>query len=302
MKRTSKSTSRGDRKIPALAVLLSITIVAAVAAFIYADRQKAYQEQYLLRTAEQQVLAQKIAKFALEAAAGNEPSFAALRSSRDRFTQLLGELKNGAPGIALPASPGAMKPALRLVENHWLELRAHVDEILSAQNSIPSVDESVAVINEFIPQLQGASERVLNLLLEAQFSPQQVYLASRQLMLAQRIGNNVNRLLVGGAETVAAIDQFSQDSGQFGAVLQAMLKGDAGLSMTAVTDAEGLRGLREAAILFGSIDEQVTRIVETMPAILPALEATGSLTSSSDQLDRSLRELTAGYRAEGGYE
>jgi len=300
MKRTVKRTGGGSRAVLVLATLLMITSVATIAAFIFVERQKGYQEQYLLRTAEQQVLAQKVAKFALEAAAGDERAFASLRNFRDRFTRLLDELKNGDPATGLPASPAETRQPLKAVEDNWLELRAHADEILSAQASILSIDEFVAVINEFMPQLEDVSNQVVSLLVKAKADPRQIYMGTRQLMLAERIEKNVNRVLAGGAETATAIDQFSQDSELFGRVLEGMLRGDNRLDITAVTDAEGQQRLREVAILFSSINDHAAEIVDTMPAILPALEATGELTPASDKLDESTAELTAAYRAGGG--
>jgi len=299
MKRTVRTSSSGNRAVPVLAVLLLITIVATLLAFIFTERQKGYQEQYLLRTAEQQVLAQKIAKFALEASRGNEESFAALRNTRDRFTQLLDELKNGSESVGLPPSPAAAGGALREVENRWLELRAFADEILISQEGILSIDEFVGVINEFIPQLQEASDQVVRLLVKAQADQRQIYVGARQLMLAQRIENNVNRVLSGGAETAAAIDQFSQDAELFGRVLEGMLKGDNRLNIAQVTDADGQKRLREVAILFSSINDHAAEIVETTPAVLPALEATGELTPSSDQLDVATTGLIETYRDTG---
>ena len=300
MKRIVKSSSDGNRTVLVLAVLLLITIVATIAAFIQVDKQERNQEQYLLRTTEQQVLAQKIAKFAIEAARGNDQSFSALRSSRDRFTQLMDELKNGAPAIGLPASPPEVKDTLRQVENNWLELRAHADQILTAQEGILSIDEFVAVINEFIPQLQEVSDQVVRLLVKSKAGQRQIYVAARQLMLAQRIENNVNRVLDGGAATAAAIDQFSQDAELFGRVLEGMLKGDNPLNIAAVGNEEGQKGLREVAILFSSVNDHAAEIVETTPAILPALEAVGELSPSSERLDGSTGELLAAYRSAVG--
>ena len=299
MKRTMKFSQGGNRTVPVLAVLLLITIIATLVAFIFVQKQKNNQEQYLLRTAEQQVLAQKIAKFALEASRGDEAAFAALRQSRDRFTTLIDELKNGAPDMDLPASPDQARDALREVENRWLELRAYADEILGNQGAILSIDEFVGVINEFIPQLQEVSDQVVRNLVKGKANPRQIYVGARQLMLAQRIENNVNRVLSGGAETAAAIDQFSQDAELFGRVLEGMLKGDNRLNIAKVTDADGQKQLREVAVLFSSINDHAAEIVETTPSVLPALEATGEVTPSSDRLDVATWELTEAYRGAG---
>jgi twitching motility protein PilJ len=78
-----------------------------------------------------------------------------------------------------------------------------------------------------------------------------------------------------------------------------MLKGDERLGIAQVTDEEGQKRLREAAILFNSINDHAAEIVETTPVILPALEATGELTPSSDKLDAATSELIDSYREAG---
>lgn len=297
MKTTVKKTAAGNRAIPLLTALVLITIVAAIAVFAYVSRTEGYVEQYLARVSEQQVLSQKVAKYALEASAGDQASFERLRVARDRFIVLLDELKTGAPDAGLPASPDAVREALRETENRWLALRAYVDEILGNQSAILSVREFVQVINAAIPQLQQASEDVVRILVQNQAEPQQVYVASRQLMLAQRLGDNVSRVLDGGARTAAAIDQFSQDADRFGRVLTGMLTGDNELSIARVSNPDAETKLAEAAKLFRSINDHVAEIIETAPAVLPALEATGEVTPASDVLDTATRDLVAAYNS-----
>lgn len=300
MKRMRKSGG-GSRAIPLLTVLLLITIVGTLVAMVKSDQHTRHQEQYLLRAAEQQVLAQKVAKFALEASGGSEQGFTALRATRDRFSRLLQELKIGSPEMDLPESPPEVADELKAVENRWLELRAYADEILVSQDAILSIDEFVGVINEFIPQLQEASDQVVRLLVKSNADPRQIYVAARQLMLAQRIENNVNRVLAGGAETAAAIDQFSQDAELFGRVLEGMIKGDNRLNIAQVADEQGQERLREVAVLFASINDHAAEIVDTTPVVLPALEATGELTPSSDKLDDATEGLIGSYRSVEGF-
>ena len=56
--------------------------------------------------------------------------------------------------------------------------------------------------------------------------------------------------------------------------------------------------LAEAARLFRSINDHVAEIIETAPAVLPALEATGEVTPASDALDTATRDLAAAYNSD----
>ncbi len=295
MKSTAKTSAGGNRSIPLLTALVLFTVIAAIVAFAALSRMERQGEQYLQRVSEQQVLGQKIAKYALEAAAGDQASFERLRVNRDRFITLMDELKNGAPDIRLAASPEPIAEPLREVDNRWLALRAYADEILVNQNAILSIREFVDVINKAIPRLQQLSDEVVLILVDSKADQQQVYVAARQLMLAQRLRDNVSRVLSGGTQTAAAIDKFSLDTERFGRVLNGMLKGDVGLDVARVTNSKAERKLAEAAKLFRSVNDHVAEIIELAPGVLPAMEATGGVTAASDALDVATSKLAAAY-------
>jgi twitching motility protein PilJ len=296
MKATVKRTAgEGSRIVPTLAGLLLACIVLALLAFIHVSRQQGFQEQYVLRVAEQRVLAQELAKHALEAAQGDENAFPRLRETRDRFAQLLGELINGAPESKLPPSPEGVSAELQALDQQWAELNRNADEILVNQDAILSIGEFVGVITEFIPQLAEASDQVVRLLVQKNANPGQIYVAARQLMLAQRIENNVKRVLEGGAATAGAIDQFSQDAELFGRVLSGMLRGDEALNIERVRDPEGEAKLRQVAVLFKSINDHAEEIIDTTPSVLPALESAAAVTPASDGVGEAAEQLLAAY-------
>jgi twitching motility protein PilJ len=300
MKSTVKKKLGENRTIPLLAALVLITVVSAIVAFAYLSRVEQHGERYVARVNEQQVLSQKIAKYALAASAGDQPSFGLLLRSRDRFILLMDELKVGVSEIGLPATPDSMEVPLREVENRWLALRAYVDEILLNQGPILSIREYVEDINSQIPGLQRLSEDVVRIMVDEKAGQQQIYVASRQLMLAQRLRDNVSRVLSGGTETAAAIDQFSQDVERFRRVLNGMLAGDERIDVEKVDIPEGRAKLAEVAKLFRSINIQVAEIIETAPNILPALEATEEVAPASDALESATAELAMAYQ-DGAY-
>ena len=115
MKGTVKKNTAGSRAIPLLTALVLLTVIGAIAMFAYVSRIEDHGEKYLARVYEQQVLGQKIAKYALEASAGDQASFALLRQGSERFSALMDELKNGAPDVDLPPSPASAAPAWRAV-------------------------------------------------------------------------------------------------------------------------------------------------------------------------------------------
>ncbi|MFG0263569.1 MAG: hypothetical protein ACF8AM_00280, partial [Rhodopirellula sp. JB055] len=100
--------------------------------------------------------------------------------------------------LGLPPLPATLSPVLADVEAGWAQYRENINIILEGRESISTVSEFVNVINEFIPQLLALSDEVVNVFVRKGAAPDQIYIAARQLMLTQRIENNLNRVLAGG--------------------------------------------------------------------------------------------------------
>ncbi|WP_337954759.1 type IV pili methyl-accepting chemotaxis transducer N-terminal domain-containing protein [Sedimenticola selenatireducens] len=296
--RVTRRTGGGaasNRLVVVLSIGLLVTLLVTLLAFANVAKWAANDEIYIIRSEEQRVVSQEIAKSALSAAAGNKAAFAQLREARDKFERIMSELKQGDPAVNLPPSPEPVSAQLREVENAWLELRQNADDILSNRDAILSVQEFISVITEFMPQLQELSEQVVSDLVATNADPVQISIASRQLMLSERIDKNVNKVLAGGQATAAAIDQFSRDSDHLGRVLDGMLEGSESLGIAKITNPGVVQKLREAAMLFSSINDHADEIIETVPAVLPALEAAGQVTSVSDRVNDAALRLVEAY-------
>ncbi len=275
--------------VPLLSILLIASMVAGVLAFVAWAQHSTHLEKYILYASEQQVLAHRIAKYASEAAGGKEASFARMRESRDRFSQLLEALKNGQADQGLPPSPAAIQPELHKVENAWLELRSHVDAILNNQEAILTVNEIITAIRDTLPDLLEVSTEVTNALVEQNASPTQVFYASRQLFLAQRINTALNEVLAGGSATALAVDQLTQDVDELRTVVDALLNGSGVLGIEAVKS-ENLKGrLLEATAILGDIDDSLGTILSMISNVLPALEAVGEV-GMSEMAQEALAE------------
>jgi twitching motility protein PilJ len=284
-----------NKVITIFAVLVLVSLILALVTFLHTAQRESYDEQYLIRAAEQQVLAQRIAKHAISAARGELQSFAPLKKSRDRFENIMWELKNGAKSEGLPPSPKEVQPAVRDLENNWLELQGNIDEILKAQENILAIDEFSAIISEFVPQLQELSEELAEVLITSNAPRRQIYIASEQEMLIQRINSNVNLVLEGGQETAAAIDQFSRDADYFGRILQGLIKGDQELGIEKVTDKIAIQRLADVSTLFTTISDNSTEIINNIPDVLPALEAASMVNGASDKVSSAAEAMIAAF-------
>jgi len=164
------------------------------------------------------------------------------------------------------------------------------------------MQELVSVVTEFVPQLEKLSGEVVEMLVRGDAPPAQIGIAAKQLMLAERIDKNVDRVLEGGQMTAAAIDQFSRDSDRFGRVLKGMQKGSGPLGIEKITDPEMITKLREVGVIFSSLNDHAEEIIETVPAVLPALEAATQVTLVSDKVNSQALKLVDAYEQNPGLE
>ncbi len=284
-----------NKVLTTLAVLVLVSLVVALATFLHTAKRDTYDEQYLIRIAEQQVLAQRVAKYALSSARGEMESFTTLKQTRDRFETIMWELKNGAKSVDLPAAPSEVMPKVRDLENQWLGLRQNIDEILKAQENIIAIGEFSAVISEFVPQMQELLTELSEVLINSRASSRQIFTVSEQSMLIQRINSNVNQVLEGGQKTAAAIDQFSRDADLFGRVLEGLMNGDSDLGIEMLNDKIARQRLQDVTALFSTIQDNAAEIIQNIPEVLPALEAASQVNVASDATSNAAAALVEAF-------
>jgi twitching motility protein PilJ len=284
-----------NKVITISAVLALFSLILALLTFVHTNRRASYDESYLIRAAETQVLAQRLGKIVQSAARGELQSFEPLQNARDRYQTIIWELKNGSDKENLPGSPEEVVEPLRDLENAWLVLRQYLDEVLEARDSILAMNEFSSVISEFVPQLQQLSEELVEILIKSNSPAAQIAIAAEQEMLLQRINFNVNQILIGGEETAAAIEQVSRDANRFGQVLMGLLQGNKKLGLKQVTDQVAIQRLKDIRLLFGKINDNIQDIIERIPAVVPALEAANVINMSSDRTSDAAVKLIDAY-------
>ncbi len=296
--RSLKSAGGGRSLTILLGILVFGFIILMAFTFGYLQIQEANDSRRSALLGEQRVLSQQIATFALEASTGREEAFGRLQKFRNDFDRSLNTLAAGDPATGLPPVPAGASAQLDRLRQHWIKLRRLADTILKDKEALVSVSEYAAVINELLPRLLALSDEVVNVLVENDVPPDQIYIASRQLMLSQRIGNSVNQVLAGSEGAATAADRFGRDAFLFGRVLEGMLSGDEEMGIDAIGDPDGLDKLAEVAEVFTAIHDKIGSILELTPELFEVHDAasqvadTGAgLLGANLEMDKRLRQL-----------
>jgi twitching motility protein PilJ len=261
-----------------------------------ADKRATLQRHVEL-SAEQLLLSQQMATFSLGASSGNEEAFDRLLKSRIEFDNISNAYRSG--DIVTAAISPKLLPELDLVESDWRKYRNNIEVILNGRQAISEVRELYQVIESFIPQMLTYSDEVVGVLIKKDSSPRQVYLATRQMMLSQRIKNNLNQVLAGGEAAAAAADRFGRDAALFGRVLEGLLKGSEGLRIEKVTDKEAVAKLREVAMLISAVSDNIAGILELSPELFEVKDAAGLVSGDSERILLTLESFQQKIIAQG---
>ncbi|MCW8851373.1 MAG: methyl-accepting chemotaxis protein [Gammaproteobacteria bacterium] len=280
-----------------IGLLLAVFIILMLGSLVYVADKRATLQRHVELSAEQLLLSQQMATFSLGASSGNEEAFDRLLKSRIEFDNISNAYRSG--DIVTAAISPKLLPELDLVESDWRNYRNNIEVILNGRQAISEVRELYQVIESFIPQMLTYSDEVVGVLIKKDSSPRQVYLATRQMMLSQRIKNNLNQVLAGGEAAAAAADRFGRDAALFGRVLEGLLKGSEGLRIEKVTDKEAVAKLREVAMLISAVSDNIAGILELSPELFEVKDAAGLVSGDSERILLTLESFQQKIIAQG---
>ncbi|MEJ2141178.1 MAG: methyl-accepting chemotaxis protein, partial [Gammaproteobacteria bacterium] len=277
-----------------LMVYLTILLVAALLAmgvfFFITVQQEAGDREYINKIGDQRVLSQEIAKLSSQAARGDLEAFNSLSRERNAFADIL----RWQQGRTQPETMGA----LNNLKKSWQAYNSNVNTILKRREVVTSMREYINNINEQIPTLLALSDEVVATMTEQGAPSDQVYIATRQLMLTQRISSNVNRVLAGGEEAVTAADRFGRDAALFGRVIEDMLRGNRNMGIRRITDPDSREKLTQVSKQFRALRTQVGGILERSPEMFQVSGSAEDVLSTSRKLLDQVDALSTSYQSQ----
>jgi len=257
---------------------LIVLLVALFVVSYFITRDGNYDKEYVGYANDLRVLSQEIAKNATEAAAGKEGAFKQLERSRDDFERKLGFITSGNAATGLPASQLAADEG---VIERWQVVKGNADRIIENESTVLTLHQIAETLNETIPQLQIEYEDVVSILLENDAPADQISVAERQSLRAERIVRSVNNILTGDEDAAIAANRFGVDATLFGRVMSSMFEGNDAMDISQVTDEDAIYGLEAIAELFEFVDSNVKAILETSPELFKVRNAANGIFGNS---------------------
>ncbi len=258
------------------AVLAVLCLVGLLANALYGGRLNDQDRTAITKATSVQVLSQQIATFAREAAGGQPEAFSELKDTRDKIDANISQLESGSAATdGMPAygtQPG-VADQIKKLRDTWNPIRNNADTILGRQDLVLDMTDTAADFNNKIPLLTARMEEITNVLRNRGAPGDQIYMATRQMLLADRMLRRVSDILKGGDLAVSAADQFVRDAAMYGRVLDGLANGNSELNIRQITDPQAAEILKEMYNIFSQVGGNVEKIQNASTELYEVTEA-----------------------------
>lgn len=251
-------------------------------------------KQHTSISTEMQMLSQRIAKGAQQAAQGNPIAFAQLKQADQLFSQHIKNLIQGGDGM--PASPDAVQPKLKEMNALWSKMRKDIGQISSQERNLINLSNSVAGVNTSNTALLELTELLAGQLIQSGAGVREVSAARQMGMVTQRIAKNANILLLSGSDS--DLDEaFLQGRSLaiFRNILAGLDNGSGGMLLTPVKDPEVRDMLGEIDATFKDFSMHVDQTLQNVQGLAAAQDAQRSLFKDGDRMLDFSSKLTESY-------
>ena len=273
-----------------LFVLLGFLFIFAIVDFVYLYFQNVQDRKAVAFTTSIQVTSQQLAKYAAEAAGGNDLAFEELKTARDNINTYVQNLnqgdKAGMPGYAKQLG---VSTELAALTKAWADLQADATKILANKDLVLNASTSAKDFTDKVSALNSRMSEVVNILTDRNAPGSQVYIASRQMQLADRMSGRVARILAGGADTQASAAGLERDSRLYQTVVTGLLEGASELNIRPLDNANAKEIVGDVATQWTSVNAPVKTILDSATTLQEVKDAAdASFTDSQSVLLRAV--------------
>ncbi len=204
--------------------MLILSFLLMIASFIQITRYKQQDAEYLGNVTELRILSQQIPKQSSLAAHGKVSSFKKLDLILTNYNEFVKKLTENTSESFVPDTSEydawmAFQNLLRVWDGGKSNIKMSIQHLLETQKILPGFYSELTIIKEIkVEELLENSQKLIKVLISKGASPSQVYVATRQLMLLDRIKHYKTEIFLddyqkaktAGAELNKALAQFSE--------------------------------------------------------------------------------------------
>src|SRR3954464_4593084 len=288
------------RQLQIFTTLLVLFLVVDAGVVAIDTRESTFGTVYIATVGKIRMLSQRLAKAAQQASQGNGDAFKQLRQSRDEFAASMKLLQIGgqAGTVDLPGTPSSARPLLEALDKEWRKTERNASLVVGEERNLVALGEAVRSINANNPTLLELADEIAALSVQGGGSTRQNAVTSQLVMLTQRMAKNANTMLAGDVVDPEVAFLLGKDTNTFRDTLQALLKGNEGMRIGKVTDADMRSKLSDLETGFKQYQKAVAEILGNMQRLVNAKRATRDIFNDSETLLKSADLLDEGYDLE----
>ncbi len=285
--------------------VLGALVLAAGVFFVWRLYTAPLEHRLLTQTRNLQDLARDLRDGAQDIDQGNISALAALRRDDARIETLMDRWRAGDAGAWRPAAWVIPVERIRRLTAQWKVTHQQVTELLGREQVLKGIGRAIAMLDQTATSLLSQSEKIVGDLVEGGGDDRDVYFASRQIVLIQRISQHLHTLLKPTAWSGAFTESpgykdLVSDAALFEHTLEALLKGDRRLGVSRARDAGVQQRLRDNGKMFVAINRDIGQILAMVPVLQDIRHTMRSLHASSREFARDgdgLADALVTYRA-----
>lgn len=283
-----------------LALLAGLLLAATLLVTLY-NREAAQTAIYVSTATEMQMLSQRMANSAQQAAQGVPSAFPQLRDSRDQFIADLRLLQDGGErgGTVIAPSPDAAQGTLTQLAQLWTPVEKNINLILAQQRGLIDLKKLEGSIQKAAPELSLLAQQLAVAAIDAR-EPYSTVTFARQLHADVANFDFINALRQLSTENPnpqVALN-LGSNTRQYQQTLNALL----GLSrenssVRALSDPAAKRKAMELNKVFTPFATGVQTIIAAMSDLARAKQGSREVYAASESLLQQPAQLTAAYQS-----
>ena len=151
-------------------------------------------------------------------------------------------------------------------------------------------------VEKVITSMQRDYDGLVEYLLQANAPPDQIIIAQRQALLAERSKGRMKTISTGGSDAASEIEAFRQDISTFGKVLNGMMKGSRSEGIQKITEPAAKATLNKIARSYNSIKEPFSTIRKESRKLIGYRDSAAAVAEHSTALLADISELNTAFR------
>jgi twitching motility protein PilJ len=283
-----------------LVVVLFLSLGALITNFILANIRNTQDRAAIALATDIQVKSQQLAKFATEAAGGNLDAFEQMAETQRRINANISALRNGNGQVQPISSNPQVLQFLTALETSWASITGKVTGISERRDQIVELNETATAFAEQMLPLSSRSDQLTSLLTESGAPTDQVYIAGRQVALAERMNRRLTEIVQAGPNAEGAADGFGRDARIFGRVLDGLLRGNPDIGINRVNNAGAQDELSKMSASYNQISQSVDTILGGSQELFDVKISANEIFVDSEQLLKDAEVVAVRYGEQGG--